>query len=232
MKNVQFENDILLVPVTFNKLRVVEENEERFLKGSLEIADGTDKVWDTYEIEIKGSAGYPYAFPKLYETNSAFPKNEDWHVYIEDNSCCVDVPMNEKIICQKGLNITDYIKQYAIPYFANQTYRNREGYYLHGEYSHGFMGRLEFYQSKLRASSPIQLLEMFKLILKEFNPGRRAMCPFCHKEKFRRCHRDAFRELYIAKDFLNNDGLILLKYLNLIPNFKLPNVKDNLNPSG
>lgn len=221
MKNVQFENDILLVPDLFDKLKVVEENEERFLKGSLDIIDGTGKIWGTYEVEIKGSEGYPYAFPKLYETNDAFLKNADWHVN-EDNSCCVDVPMSEKIICKNGLNVADYIKQYAIPYLANQTYRIREGYYLYGEYSHGIFGRLEFYQSKLKASSPMQLIQMFDLIIKDYNPNRRAICPFCNKEKFRRCHRDAFRELQLVKAYLINDGLTLLKILKVNPNYRLP----------
>lgn len=120
MKNVQYEEDILFVPEVFDKLSIVEENEERFLKGSLDIIDGTGKVWETFQLEIKGSESYPYAFPRLYETNNAFPKNADWHVYENDFSCCVDVPMSEKIICKNGLKVADYIKQYAIPYFANQ----------------------------------------------------------------------------------------------------------------
>lgn len=222
MKNVQFEEDILLVPEVFDKLNIVEENEERFLKGSLDIIDGTGKVWETFQVEIKGSESYPYAFPRLYETNNAFPKNADWHVYENDFSCCVDVPMSEKIICKNGLNIANYIKQYAIPYFANQTYRKREGYYLYGEYSHGILGRLEFYQSKLKAKNPAELIKMFDLIINDYNPDRRAMCPFCYTEKFRRCHRDAFRELQVIKGYVAQDGLNLLEILKVNPNFQLP----------
>ena len=222
MKNLQFENDILLVPELFNRLNIAEENSERFLKGSLDIIDGTGKIWDTYEVEIKGSESYPYRFPKLFETNNAFPKNADWHVYGDDFSCCVDVTPNEIIICKEGLNVVDYIKQYAIPYFANQTYRIREGYYLYGQYSHGILGRLEFYQDKLKAKSSSELIMMFDLIIKDYNPDRRAICPFCHKEKFRRCHRDAFKDLQIMKGLLVNDGLTLLKILKIIPNYKLP----------
>lgn len=221
MKNVQFENDILLVLDLFDKLSIVEEQGEQFLKGSLDIIDGTGKVWETYEVEIKGSKSYPYAFPKLYETNDAFPKNADWHVYENDFSCCVDVPMSEAIICKEGLNVVDYIKQYAVPYFANQTYRIREGYYLYGEYSHGIFGRLEFYQSKLRAKNLTELIKMFDLIIKDYNPNRTTYCPFCYKEKFRHCHRDAFRELQFIKAYLINDGFTLSKILEVIPNLKL-----------
>lgn len=224
MKNVQFENDILHLPEVFDKLSIVEENEERFLKGSLDIIDGTGKVWEIFQVEIKGSESYPYAFPRLYETNNAFPKNTDWHVYEDEFSCCVDVPMSEKIICKNGLNVTDYIKQYAIPYFANQIYRIREGYYLYGEYSHGIKGRLEFYQSKLKAKNPVELIKMFDLIINDYNPDRRVICPFCYKEKFRKCHRNAFMELQAIKGYIVQDGLNLLEILKANPHFQLPMV--------
>lgn len=221
MKNVKFEEDILFVPDEFDKLSIVEENEERFLKGSLDIIDGTGKIWEIFQVEIKGSESYPYAFPRLYETNNAFPKNADWHVYENDFSCCVDVPMSEKIICKNGINVLDYIKQFAIPYFANQLFRIREGYYLYGEYSHGIKGRLEFYQSKLKAISPAQLITMFDLILKDYNPDRRELCPFCHKEKFRRCHRNSFREMQQIKEYVAQDRMTLLKILKINPDFIL-----------
>lgn len=222
MKNAQFETDIGLASGLFDRLSIVEESEERFLRGSLDVIDGTGKIWETYEVEIKGSEGYPFAFPKLYETNNAFPKNADWHVYENDFSCCVDVPPNELIICKGGLGIVDYIKQYAIPYLANQTYRKREGYYLYGEYSHGILGRLEFYQSKLKAKNPAELIKMFDLIIKDYNPNRRTICPFCTKEKFRKCHRGAFRELQTVKNYLLHDGLNLLNFFNHNPNYQLP----------
>jgi hypothetical protein len=48
------------------------------------------------------------------------------------------------------------------------------------------------------------------------------MCPFCHKEKFRRCHRDSFREMQQIKEYVAQDGLTLLKILKANPDFKLP----------
>jgi hypothetical protein len=224
MKNVQFENDILFIPETFNKLNVVEENGEQLLAGTLDIIDGTGKLWDTYSIEIRGSENYPYAFPKLFETKDAFPKNADWHVYEDDLSCCIDVPLNEKIICKNGLSVANYIISYALPYFANQTFRIREGYYRFGEYSHGIFGRIEYYQSKLKAENPIQLLEMFRLILINYNPERTAFCPFCYKLKFRNCHRVVFRELGQFKEYLFHDGAQLLAYFKAHPEYKLPKV--------
>ena len=225
MKNVQFEQDILAVPKSFPRLSVATENNEQFLKGELEIRDNDGKLWETYQVEIKGSKDYPNRFPKLFEIGNAFPKIADWHVYEEDDSCCIDVPQNELLICKDGLPVVDYISQYAIPYLANQKFRELEGYYLYGEYAHGILGRIEFYQSKLKAKNPLELLRMLGLIIDGYNPSRQAMCPFCHKSKFRKCHRQAFRELSAIKSFLYHDGVTqLIPFFKRNPHFQLPKV--------
>ena len=121
--------------------------------------------------------------------------------------------------------MVDYIQRFAVPYFANQTFRIREGYYRFGEYSHGIFGRIEFYQSKLKAKSPAELIKMFGLILGDYNPDRTAYCPFCHKAKFRHCHRDVFKELQNVKAYLYNDGLALIPFFKANPEYKLPKVK-------
>lgn len=224
MKNECFEADILVVPEIFQKLHVVKEGGESFLKGSLDVIDDTGEIWQTYEVEIKGGALYPSTFPKFYVRDNIFPKTADWHVYPSDLSCCVDVPMHEVIVCKNGLHVIDYIKRFAIPYLANQTFRIKEGYYLYGEYSHGFLGRLEFYQSKLKASSPQQLIGMFDYIINDFSPSRTATCPFCHKQKLRNCHRNVFNELASIKFFLMADRVELTSHLLLNPAFELPDI--------
>ncbi len=223
MKNLQFEIDCYSVPREFDKLRIVENSGELFLAGEIDIIDSKGTLWDTYSVEIKGSERYPLSFPKLFEVGDAFPKIADWHVYeSNDKSCCIDVPMNEKIICKDGLHIMDYIKRFAIPYLANQSYRKREGYYPFGEYSHGIVGRIEYYQEKLKAKSPSDFIKMFTLIINDFDPVRTAFCPICEKSKFRKCHRSAFKELSFVKEFLIYDMSVLDPFFKANPNIKLP----------
>lgn len=221
MINEQFEKDIAVVPGIYKGLSVVEEDGEKLLKGELSIIDVNGKEWDKYQIEIKGSEHYPYSFPILFETANAFPHNADWHVYENDLSCCIDYPANAKIICKNGLHITDFIKNHVVPYFANQTFRVREGYYLYGEYSHGIFGKIEYYQSKLNAKDPTQLLEMMRLILNDYNPPRTAMCPFCKGVKFRKCHRNIFQELQFVKEYLLHDGSQLYSFFKTNPDYRI-----------
>lgn len=225
MKNEQFEKDIEVVPGICNGLSIVEIAGEKLLKGELPIVDATGKEWAKYQIEIRGSGSYPLCFPKLFETDDAFPHNADWHVYEIDESCCVDIPNNEIIICKNGLNVADYIKRFVIPYFANQTFRIREGYYLYGEYSHGIFGKIEYYQTKLRANSPQQFIQMFDFIIRGVHLERTALCPFCHKSKFRKCHRNVFTELSQIKWLMAMDGMEqLIPFFAAHPDYQLPKV--------
>lgn len=220
MKNKKFDIDILSVPNVFKKLSIVESDGEKFLGGEIDIIDGNGRLWDTYKIEIKGSDKYPMEFPLLYETGNAFPKIADWHVNDTDKSCCVDVAPNELIVCKNGLNIIDYINNFVIPYLANQTFRKREGYYLYGEYSHGISGKIEYYQNKLKAKTPLDLVKMIDFIIKGINLPRTAYCPFCRNIKFRHCHRDVFRELQNIKGFLAIDIMQIISFLDSNPNYK------------
>jgi hypothetical protein len=63
---------------------------------------------------------------------------------------------------------------------------------------------------------------MFDLIIKGYNPSRVAFCPFCHKQKYRHCHRDVFRELQNVKTYLYNDGIQLISFFTAYPDYKLP----------
>ncbi|MCG2459760.1 hypothetical protein K8352_03285 [Flavobacteriaceae bacterium F89] len=222
MISSQYEKDILDIPQHYNKLEVVTQNGEKFLSGEIEIKDEEGKIWETYSVLIKGSRQYPNMFPILFETGNAFPKIADWHVNI-DESCCIDVPESEIIICKNGLHAKEFIERYCIPYLANQKYRELEGYYLYGEYSHGIFGKIEFYQSKLKARSPLQMVQMFDFILKGQILNRTAQCPFCHKMKFRNCHKDAFEELSIIKPYIYFDGKEqLIPFFKQNPNYILP----------
>lgn len=225
MKNAQFETDIRVIPSLFHKLNLIEVDGEIIISGELDVIDSTGRLWDTYKVEIRGSANYPYSFPKLFETGSAFPHIADWHVYEQDGSCCVDVQPNELILCKNGLRVTEYLNRFVIPYFANQTYRTREGYYLYGEYSHGIFGRIEFYQGKLKAKNPKELIAMFGLITQNYSPPRTTYCPFCRNLKFRNCHREVFRELQKIKEVIFFDAVTqLIPFLKTHPNYKLPRI--------
>src|SRR5690349_13372058 len=111
MRNQQFESELQGILTSFPKLKIVELESEQYVTGKIDIVDASGRLWDTYSVEIKASEDFPNRFPKLFETGDAFPKNMDWHVYPEDDSCCVDIPHNEIILCQNGISLLEYLNE-------------------------------------------------------------------------------------------------------------------------
>lgn len=177
------------------------------LAGDLDVIDHTGKLWETYQVEIHYREGFPHCFPLLYETGGKIPKIADWHVYEDTLSCCVKVQPAEIIRCLKGISITEYIKEEALPYFFNQTHRRLEGYYINGEYGHGLAGIYQFYAEELKTDTDIKkMLRLIQFIATNEKPDRTSIC-FCGSgAKFRYCHRSAF-------DVLNQiGGTVLLTH--------------------
>jgi len=223
--NHLFERDIQEVTLQYPNFKICN-NGKRYLKGDLDISHDKKQLWGTYKIEIKASDNYPNAFPNVFEVGNSFPKNSDWHVY-SDNSCCFDVPESELIICKDGLKVIDFIPKILIPYFANQKFRELNGYYLHGEYSHGLLGRIEFYRNLLNPKSNEQLIQMLFTVINGYNSNRQAFCPFCNI-KLRKCHRNSFEQLSKIKYAVKTDFLLFLKYFQLNKNIDLSKVLDIL----
>lgn len=209
----QFVDQLKEAIAAFPSLFEATSGDTKILKGSLPIVDREGKHWEDYDIEIHCSDNFPYEFPKLYETSDKIPKVSDWHIYEDTLSCCVKVHPEEMLRCKKGITVTEYIREEAIPYLFNQTYRRVEGYYVNGEYSHGAAGIYEFYAGHLKTGSDIKLtLHLMYFIAAHERPDRTSLC-FCGKKaKFRHCHRDAFDKLKkIGNSIIGNHAYAIAK---------------------
>lgn len=185
----------------YPKLRRKLTDSRYVLAGDLDVIDEAGKLWETYQIEIHYTNGFPRRFPWLYETGSKIPKIADWHVYEDTLTCCVKVEPAEIIRCLKGITITEYIKEEALPYFFNQTHRKIEGYYVNGEYGHGLAGICQFYSEELKTGNDLrEMLRLMHFIATHVKPERTSLC-FCGSRiKFRHCHRNAYDKLKVIGD--------------------------------
>ena len=118
------------------------------LLGELKIIDKSGKEWDSFFIKVIPKDCYPFCFPTVFVEDARLPKIPDWHIY-EDGSCCFDVPLGEVLKCLDGLPVGHFLERIAVPFFADQAFRIKEGFYKGREYSHGIDGVLEFFASKL-----------------------------------------------------------------------------------
>ncbi|MEO7982536.1 MAG: hypothetical protein ABI688_00515 [Bacteroidota bacterium] len=195
-------DDIDAAIVSYPQLSVQTANGIQILSGELPIIDQSGYEWDRYQVELYPSPLYPFRFPYLFETRGRIPRIMDWHIYTDTGSCCVDITPSEILHCREGLSLADYIRRFAIPYFANQTYRIREGYYKNGEYSHGGKGMLEFYMPVLRCDDPVKALQLLELYCSGA-AGNKSIFHFCFcgsRKKMMNCHRKAV-------EVLNNIGI-------------------------
>lgn len=203
----------------FPTLKQIEVNGKIILRGVLAIIDREGKHWENYEIEIHCTENFPNEFPRLFEISGKIPRIGDWHIYEDTGSCCTNIPPEEILRCQKGITVTEYIKEEAVPYFFNQTHRRVEGYYINGEYSHGGRGLFEYYSKELVTGNDSKLtLALIKFIATQNKPARTSFC-FCGKrEKFRHCHKSSFEKFkLLGVDVLNHHYRIIAKatgYLN------------------
>ena len=162
------------------------DSEHPYLKGILDIPDDEGTVAGSFSVEIHPTSDFPYAFPILYEVGGDIPCDADWHKY-QDNSCCLTVPAKERLLCKNGITLIWFVKNIAIPYFANQLHKRQTGKYLQ-EYSHGTDGIWEFYAELFHSRDS----EVWKRCLDNtFGSGkneRNGQC-YCNSgKKYKKCH--------------------------------------------
>jgi hypothetical protein len=155
-----FERHIEEAIYSFPNLEIKSQGNNKYLKGVIDI-----NGFGSYLIEIKYKGGYPKRYPLLYEVGGEIPNIPDYHKYA-DNSCCLTVDADEILKCIKGITIKYFIEDVAIPFFANQLVKIKEGKYIK-EYSHGNKGVFEFYSELLRTSN----LNRIKMIILSFLYG-------------------------------------------------------------
>lgn len=187
-----FRAEAIQISDAFPSLSFLEQDGKPIVVGELELRVAEGVNHGSYFIEIHGVEEYPYRFPFVFETGGRIPRNIDWHIFERDGHCCLKNQPEEVLACQAGINLVGFIEKEVTPYFFNQLFREKHGYFLH-ERSHGLLGELEFFIELFRTTDLLKLYESMLFVSRRREPSRTEDC-FCgSSEKYRRCHRDAYR---------------------------------------
>jgi len=187
-----FRAEAIKINDAFPSLSFREQDGKPIVAGELELRDIEGVNHGSYFIEIHAVEAYPYRFPFVFETGGRIPRNIDWHIFEHDGHCCLKNQPEELLACRLRINLVTFIGKEVIPYFFNQLFREKYGYFLH-ERSHGLLGDLEFFFELFRTTDLLELYESMLFVSGRREPSRREDC-FCGSgEKFRRCHREAYR---------------------------------------
>ncbi|MCS3556932.1 MULTISPECIES: SEC-C metal-binding domain-containing protein [unclassified Sphingobacterium] len=186
----------------------VREDSHPYLVGDISLYDENNVVYDKYSIRIECTTEYPASFPYVFETAQRLPHNIDWHVY-GDGHFCICTPVEEFIHCSKRITLKGFIKEHVTPYLHNQSFREKEGYFLN-ERSHGSEGILESIYDLLNTNNVNEAYKLLKFIYNNNTPSRTSMC-FCNSgKKYRYCHRKAYQAL---KTIGQERLLLILNYI-------------------
>lgn len=190
----KFAIEALKVLSDFPDLQLcIREDSLPYLSGNLILLDENDVMYDEYSIKVECTKDYPNSFPLVYETNERLPHNIDWHIY-GDGHFCICTPIEEYIQCAKEITLASFIQQLVLPYLHNQSFREKEGYFLH-ERSHGSMGILESLYDILDVNNLHKVYSLLTYIYKNSTPSRTSKC-FCGSDKkYRYCHKVAYQAL-------------------------------------
>lgn len=189
-----FREEATYINKTFPGLSLIEKAGEPIVVGEHALIDSNEVFHTTYSIEIHAVPEYPFRFPLVFETAGRIPRNIDWHVFEVDGHCCLKNQPEEILICKGGINLVSFIEKEVTPYFFNQLYREKHGYFLR-ERSHGVLGQLEFFFDVFGTTDIRKVHQLMTFVNQRVEPGRTEKC-FCNSgEKYRRCHREAYRKV-------------------------------------
>jgi hypothetical protein len=193
--------------------QVLKENPGLFYNEQSRMFSGTILVdeEDNYCITLDINP-FPIKFPVVKEINERIKRGADNHKY-SDNSCCLTVPVKEQFLLRKGLikTIPQFINKIVIPFFQNNSYREINGEYKDGEYSHGLPGILEGYSDILGIKDLKLTIKLLIKYLKGEKFGLNTTC-FCgSNKKYKDCHRHRFENLkFIDKELILSDLDLLI----------------------
>lgn len=188
-----FKEESITISNMFPGLQPLVKDGKPIVAGTLEMID-QEGIWHTsYTIEIHPVKEYPNRFPFVFETGGRIPHNIDWHVFQDGHACLKSQP-EEWLACKAGINLVGFIENEVTPYFFNQLHREKHGYFLQ-ERSHGSLGQLEFFFDLLGTTDLLELYRFLQFVRNRKEPTRTENC-FCGSgEKYRRCHREAYRQV-------------------------------------
>lgn len=156
--------------------------------GEIEIKNTTGTVLESFTLDIIIPGDFPNSrLPVVTELSNKLPRNKDAHIYT-DGTFCLVTPLQEYLICRKGITFKIFMETILTPFLAAQL-AIQCGYlqsFPQGEYSHGNTGILESYRDFFGIEDAILLIEGLNMSVVKNNRNLRCFCN--SGKKLKNCH--------------------------------------------
>jgi SEC-C motif len=205
-----FVNEWEKIAENYTGIKLIKNRNIPVLSGCLQLIDGV--LCDEYLVEIHWQRCYPFCFPLVFETGGRIPQNINWHVFESDGHCCIKTSPEEIIPCNKGIKLFDFIEKEVKPYFFNQSFREKNGYFLN-ERPHGVFGDLQFFEEILNTKELSFIEKVCVAIVSGKTLKSTDKCICGSDKKYKKCHGRSIKKLSLLnvtyyKEVLNKISII------------------------
>jgi uncharacterized protein YecA (UPF0149 family) len=172
----------------YTSLTLNVSDEIPFIQGVFTAYDKTSNTEiEDYNVLIRFTEKYPYAFPVVIETSKKIPKDLSRHVK-GDGTLCFANWQDELSACKNGITFIWFLDEILNTHLCREFVKEKTGNYPTGERSHGIEGIWEGYYDVLSITDKSKVLEELDLILNHNQIGRNHPC-YCNKgKKYKACH--------------------------------------------
>lgn len=201
------------------------DDESYVIKPGPEHLTQGQRIQDEYQIEIILKNSEHSSLPQVYEKGGRIVATagsrkrdlRDLHINPDlGNVVCLCLNTEENDWLPNGFNLQDFFHNLVIPFFYGQSYFEKNEVWPYREYSHGVCGLLEGYLKRcditkekvqeflgyLKKQKDWQLLQVRLDPKKEVKGHHSCICG--SSNKFKNCHKDAFRGLWRLKEDIIN----------------------------
>jgi hypothetical protein len=133
------------------------------LRGTLPLFDPlTGSEFDRYEIAVEFSKDYPKTVPAVRETGGRIPWCPERHN--TNGTACLFVPEERERCWPEGSDIVALLRGPVTQFFFGQSFYEQHGRWPFGEWSHGTVGRYEFYAEAARSDNPEVVVGFMRMV--------------------------------------------------------------------
>jgi hypothetical protein len=179
---------------SFSELRFVERGSDILLVGLYVLCEGT-QVLDRYLIEVEVDKVSPTGLPTVREIDGRIPRVVDRHME-SDGKACIVLPDAYWYEHPDGMSLLEFLNGPVRSFFASQSLIEvgATDPWPAGEWGHGFLGTLEFYEKILGTKNP-EIISQFLSLMKRDTIKGHWLCPCGSGDKLRKCHRSLVEQL-------------------------------------
>ncbi len=216
------DGELATIEGQFDFIAAYGEQQKRYVINPNSQHETLHIIQDSYQIKITFPSGKP-EYPKVWEIGGRLQevakktrkRPEDLHIIPVDGSLCL-VGLFD---IQLDITLQEYFDGPLLQFFYDQSYFERHGKWVRGEYSHGTLGILENYFDKVQEGFELanecltilfryNAIEPLTLIFRGTKVPGHHLC-FCKSGKrLRDCHMKVLQGLRHLQSYVSKDPSI------------------------